>query len=161
MSKFDWAKVTMPSGSGGDDDGGRKTGRAPMPSRGGPFALPSILALILAAAIVYGGYFWCFRRVVVGPGKVLVLLKKDGSRSLPGGQIIVPRAPDAKTDPEAYKQWQKKYGDVNGIMEQVYPEGTYFGFSPFDFERDVVDAAIVPNGKVGVVVKRFGEDLDP
>src|SRR5438876_11660717 len=135
MSKFDWAKVTMPGSTGGEDDGGKRTGRAPMPSRGGPFGLPIILALILAAAVVYGGYFWCFRRVVVGPGKVLVLLKKDGSKSLDGAQIIIPRAPDAKTQSESYNQWQKKYGDVNGILEQVYPEGTYFGFSPFDYER--------------------------
>jgi len=159
MSKFDWAKVTMPGSSGGDE-GGHKTGAPPMPSRG-PFGLPIVLALILAAIVVYGGYFWSMRRVKVGPGKVLILMKKDGSNSLPGGQIVIPRAPDPKTNAEGYKQWQKQYGDVNGIMEEVYPEGVYFGFSPFDYEREVVEAAIVPNGKVGVVVKKFGTDLDP
>src|SRR5262245_10824981 len=125
MSKFDWAKVTVPSGSGGDE-GGRRTPRPPAPFRG-PGWLPTILAIVLAAGVVYGGYFWLVRRIVVGPGKVLVLLKKDGSKSLEGGQIVIPRSPDPKADPQAYKDWQAKYGDVNGIMEQVFPEGTYFG----------------------------------
>ena len=88
----------------------------------------------------------------------MVLLKKNGSQSLPGNQVVVPRAPDVK-DADAYKAWQEKYADCNGILEAVFPEGTYFGFSPFDYEREVIPAAVVPNGKVGVVVKHFGDKL--
>jgi regulator of protease activity HflC (stomatin/prohibitin superfamily) len=168
MSKFDWAKVNVPGGAGSGgrgDEGGRRSPPAPGGGGGrGPrypwLSLPTIVALILAIGVIYGAYFWFIRRVVVAPGHVLVLLKKDGSRSLEGDQVIVPRAPDPKTDPSAYEQWRAKYGDCNGILEQVYPEGTYFGFSPWDFERDIYPAAIVPNGKVGVVVKKFGEPLE-
>lgn len=156
MSKFDWAKITVPGSSGSGDDGGNRkstTSNAPMPKA------PAILAVILILALVYGSYFWFVRRVVVPPGSVLVLLKKHGSVSLPGDQVVIPRAPDQK-NAEAYKAWQERYGDCNGILEAVYPEGTYFGFSPFDYEREVLPAKVVPNGKVGVVVKKFGGKLD-
>src|ERR1700722_10092486 len=135
------------------------------PPHMGPFL--TLLALLLIAAGTYGFYFWTIRRVVVGPGQVLVLLKKNGSRSLPGDQVIVPRAPDQDKDPAAYAEWDKQYGDCNGILERVYPEGTYFGFSPFDYERevisveDVASSGIVPNGKVGIVIRKFGTPLPP
>ncbi len=122
----------------------------------------ALVAVLLGAMVVYGAYFWLVRRVVVGPGQVMVLMKKDGGRSLPGDQIIIPRAPDREKDAAAYADWEKRFGDVNGILEQVYPEGTYFGFSPFDYERDIIDigaTAVVPPAKVGVVVKKFGQPL--
>ncbi len=126
--------------------------------------IPGLLGLLLAIGIVYAGYYWFVRRIVVGPGEVLVLLKKDGSQSLPGNQIVIPRAPDAKTDPTGYAAWERQYGHCNGILEEVQPEGVYFKYSPFDYERDVITLekanAVVPNGKVGIVVKLFGEALD-
>jgi len=150
----------MPGGSSSDSGGGgKKTGHAQGPYRG-PSGIPTLVAFLMAAVVVYGAYFWFVRRIEVDPGKVLVLLRKDGARSLDGGQIVVPRAPDPKTDPDAYKEWDQKFGDCNGIMEQVFGEGVYFGFSPFDYEREIRDATIVPNGKVGIVVKRFGTELD-
>jgi regulator of protease activity HflC (stomatin/prohibitin superfamily) len=123
----------------------------------------TLLSLLLVAAILYGGYFWFVRRVVVGPDEVLVVLKKDGSRSLEGDQIIIPRPPDPK-DASASAAWEQAYGDVNGILEAVYPPGTYFKFSPFDYERAVINikqTADVPIGKLGVVVKKFGQRLPP
>jgi regulator of protease activity HflC (stomatin/prohibitin superfamily) len=116
------------------------------------------VAVIVAGVVLYGGYFWLVRRIVVGPGQVLVLLKKNGSRSLPGNQIIVPHPPDQKTDPDAYARWDKEYGDCNGMLEQVYLPGTYFSFSPFDYEREITNIAEVPNGKVGIVVRKFGKN---
>ncbi len=123
----------------------------------------SLLIGVLTLAIIYGGYFWFGRRVVVQPGEVLVLLKKNGVKSLPADEVIVPRAPD-RAD-AAYKTWEERYGDCNGILENVYLPGVYFGFSPFDYERTVVPAsevdANVPGNKVGVVFKKFGQPLDP
>lgn len=157
MAKDDWPNIPPP-GHGG---------------RGRPVVTPSIpppgkgrllAGLLLAVVVVYGMYFWFVRRIVVPRDHVLVLLKKDGGQSLPGDQIVVPRPPTTDASSQAYKDWEAKYGDCNGILEQVYPEGTYFGFSPFDYERDVVkitETAIVPNGKVGVVVRKFGEPLPP
>src|SRR5437016_4516702 len=57
---------------------------------------PALVSLALVLAILYGGYLWFIRRVVVEPNEVLVLLKKDGNRSLEGDQIIIPRPPDRR-----------------------------------------------------------------
>lgn len=124
---------------------------------------PALVSLALLLALLYGGYFWFIRRVVVEPNEVLVLLKKDGRRSLAGDQIVIPRPPDRR-DTVAYAAWERAYRDVNGILEEVYLPGTYFMFSPFDYEREVLNitkTADVPIGKVGVVVKKFGQPLPP
>jgi regulator of protease activity HflC (stomatin/prohibitin superfamily) len=124
----------------------------------------TIVTLVLALAVVYGGYFWFVRRVVVAPNEVLILLKKDGHRSLPGDEVIVPRMPNAQTEPDRYAEWKKRYEGCNGILEETYPAGTYFKFSPFDYEREIIDvgtSAAVPNDKVGIVIKKFGQPLDP
>jgi regulator of protease activity HflC (stomatin/prohibitin superfamily) len=140
----------------------------------------NLVLWVVAVGVIYVAYFWCVRRVVVGPDEVLVLMKKNGSRSLPGDQIIVPRPPDQAKDPSGYAEWEKKYGDCNGILEQVYLPGTYFNFSPFDYERFVYKFAAasdanasasaiaaedktmanVPGNKVGIVVRKFGTKLD-
>jgi regulator of protease activity HflC (stomatin/prohibitin superfamily) len=123
-----------------------------------------LVALVLAVAVGYLLYFWEVRRTVVTQGHVLILLKKNGTRSLPGDQIVIPREPKIGT-PE-HDQWTKQFGDCNGIKEEIYPEGTYF-FSPFDYERTVIDiskpktGAIVPADMVGIVIKKFGNPLDP
>src|SRR3954463_9532017 len=171
MTKFDWAKLDPRRQHGPDADDPTAPdgphGRGPTPPHipgadaNRPGGLRSLVTLLIAAAIVYGGDVWFVKRVVVPPGKGLVLMKKDGARSLPGDQVVIPRAPDAKLDAAGYDAWDQKYGDCNGIMEEVYPEGTYFGFSPFDYDREVKDAVVVPNGSIGVVVKKFGERLDP
>src|SRR5262249_45077978 len=127
----------------------------------GPGKVQTLITLGLAVLIIYGGYFWLIRRVVVGPNEVLVLLKKDGWRSLPADEIIIPRMPE-KSDPR-YAAWKERYDGCNGIVEEVYPAGTYFKFSPFDYEREIVDvstSAAVPNDKVGIVIKKFGQKLD-
>jgi regulator of protease activity HflC (stomatin/prohibitin superfamily) len=114
-----------------------------------------LLQLALALLVIYGAYFWFVRRVVVDPDKVLVLMKKDGGHSLPGDQVVVP---DPKTYPGGQEAWDKAYGDANGIQESVYLTGTYF-FSPFDYERTVEPIAEVHPGKVGVVIRLFGDAL--
>jgi regulator of protease activity HflC (stomatin/prohibitin superfamily) len=127
--------------------------------------IQKIVTVGLVLAVGYGLYVWEVCRVVVDPNHVLVLLKKNGSKSLPGDNVIIPRPPDPK-DPDyaaKMKTWQGTYGDCNGILEQVYPEGTYFQFSPFDYEREVIaidQSAIIPAGKLGIVIKKFGQRLD-
>ena len=136
----------------------------PRPNR--PNYRPSLIRLGIVAAvgllIIYAAYFWLIRRAVVGPDQIMVLVKKCGSRNLPGDQIIIPRPPDAAKDPAGYAEWDKQYGDCNGILEQVYLPGTYFTFSPFDYERMILPlgSADIPGNKVGVVVRNFGAKLD-
>jgi len=142
---------------------GQRRGRPPWSPWPQATLGPALVSLVLVLAVLYGGYFWFIRGVVVGPNEVLVLLKKDGRRSLGGDQIIIPRPPDQR-DTAAYAAWERAYRDVNGILEEVYPPGTYFKFSPFDYERQVIDikkTADVPIGKVGVVIKKFGQQLPP
>jgi regulator of protease activity HflC (stomatin/prohibitin superfamily) len=124
--------------------------RPPLP--GGPLFL---LQLALALVVIYGAYYWFVRRVVVDPDKVLVLVKKDGDHSLPGDQVVIP---DPKNYPGGPDAWEKLYGDVNGVQESVYLTGTYF-FSPFDYERTVENIVEVHPGKVGVVIRLFGDAL--
>jgi regulator of protease activity HflC (stomatin/prohibitin superfamily) len=148
----------------GDDSGGRRP--PPLPPRPPTMPLiPTLIGLALIVAIVYGGYVWFIVRQVVGPGEVLIVIKKNGSKSLPGDQIIIPREPDRTSDPAAWQAWHERWGDYNGIKEEVYPEGTYFNFNPFDFERDIRPLsqmnAIVPDRKVGIVFRKFGEKLPP
>jgi len=158
------SRETVTIGGGGDGGGANRTTAAPPPPpRGRPWR--RLLTVAVAGALVYGLYVWDVKRVVVPADHVLILMKKDGTRSLPDHQVVIPRPPDANKDPAAYAEWDKTYGDANGICEQVLPEGTYFGFSPFDYEREVVSVAkvgaLVPNGKVGVVIKKFGKPLPP
>ena len=168
MTGFDF-KIGVPKPAGGGH-----AGSPPTPTkRAGGFSRfgggRTIVFAVLAALLIYGAYFWLIRRVVVHQGQVLVLLKKNGSRSLPGDQVIIPRPPDPK-ETGAYDAWDKKYGDCNGILEQVYLEGTYFSFSPFDYEREVIDigskdsqipSVTIPSDKVGLVIKKFGDPLPP
>jgi regulator of protease activity HflC (stomatin/prohibitin superfamily) len=147
-----------PSGPGGKSRGNKPAGAKP------GWAI-RLIGVALIFGLGYGVYFWEIRRVVVDPNHVLVLLKKNGSKTLPGDNIIIPKPPDV-TDPNyaaKFKAWEDQYGDCNGILEQVLPEGTYFSYSPFDYEREVISieqSAIVPAGKVGVVIKKFGQKLD-
>jgi regulator of protease activity HflC (stomatin/prohibitin superfamily) len=168
MSGFDvyeWVKGLRQKAAGGGRGGGGSnvSSPAPRPRPGSPWR--RVIGIALVLLVCYGVYFWEIRRVVVPPDHVLVLMKKDGTKSLPEGQIIIPRPPDAKKEPALYAAWEKQYGDTNGIYEQVLTEGTYFGFSPFDYERWVVPIersnAAVPNKKVGVVIKKFGKNLPP
>jgi hypothetical protein len=145
-----------PAGARGGRDGPPRTTTfdwrsLPLPG-GGPMLL---VKLGLALLIIYGAYFWLIRRVVVDPDKVLVLMKKDGDRSLDGDQVVIP---NPKTYPGGSEAWETVYGDVNGIEEAVYLTGTYF-FSPFDYERTVEPIAEVHPGKVGIVIRLFGDPL--
>ena len=122
-----------------------------------------LVAVVVMLVVAYIGYVVGVKRISVDQGHVLVLMKKNGSKSLSGDQVIVPAPPKAGT--AEYSQWEKEYGDCNGILEQVYPEGTYFQFSPLDYERTVVPVsgeagAEIPTNKVGIVVKKFGKALD-
>src|SRR4051812_9924478 len=108
------------SGSGfANFGGGRKRqpdGSLPPPRlpRQRPGFFQTVVVLALALVVIYGGYVWIIKRVVVGPSEVLVLLKKDGSKSLPGDEVIVPRAPDQAKDPVAYQRWAERYDGCNG-----------------------------------------------
>lgn len=178
---FDWLQRNFGNkrrSAGGAGAGNRAPGgpAGPPPTPGERYRASAgkrWLVFGLIAVLVYAIYFWEFRRIVVPPDHVLVVMKKWGTKSLPGDQIIIPRAPDRAKDPAGYDKWEQQWKDYNGIYEHVYSEGVYFGFGPFDYERYILPVkapssrhdsgggAIIPNGMVGVVVKKFGKALPP
>src|SRR4051794_25598744 len=52
-----------------------------------------LLAVLLVFVLGSGLSFWEIRGFVVPQNHVLVLMKKNGSRSLTGDQVIIPRPP--------------------------------------------------------------------
>jgi regulator of protease activity HflC (stomatin/prohibitin superfamily) len=167
MAAFDLKALYDKIVSGGVSGGGPSR-RQPPPFRGGGGPPPlrrgplgswrDLFMLVLVAAVLYAGYFWIERRYVVDADEVLVLLKKNGDRGLPGDQVVIP---DPASFPGGRAAWDEQYDDVNGILEKVYLTGTYFGFSPFDYERRSFPMAEVPPGKVGIIVRKFGAPLAP
>src|SRR6476620_8247195 len=123
MPKFKFPEFRVADTPGEPNGGGpRAPGTAPRALGGGGMAR-KLIGVLLILAMVYACYFWLVRRVVVGPNQVLVLLRKDGTRSLPTDEVIVPRPPDQKAEPEKFQKWKERYGDCNGILEQVYLPG--------------------------------------
>jgi regulator of protease activity HflC (stomatin/prohibitin superfamily) len=128
----------------------------PPPLRHGPGPWRQLAIVALGLVLIYAGYFWLVRRYVVADSEVLVLLRKDGDASLPGDQVVIPARAGYPGGDEA---WVQAYGDVNGIREEVFLTGTYFGFSPFDYERETYKITEVDPGKVGIVIRKFGTPL--
>src|SRR5687767_1160007 len=98
---------TLGAGRGGRDRPPRGSAWWQQPLPGGKFLL---IKVALALLVIYGAYYWLVRRVVVEPDEVLVLMKKDGGRSLPGDQVVIP---DASSFPGGKDAWEKQYGDAN------------------------------------------------
>ena len=78
MTKTDWP--TMPPMPPRGPDGGPRRSDAPQP----PSRMRVLLGLLLAIVVVYGGYFWFVRRVVVSRDHVMVVMKKNGNVKLNG-----------------------------------------------------------------------------
>jgi regulator of protease activity HflC (stomatin/prohibitin superfamily) len=149
-----------PNGPGGGPPPLRgRPAQSPQPNGRGPRATwRQLTTVALGLLVIYAGYFWLVRRYVVESDEVLVLLRKNGSRTIPGDQVVIP----AKAGfPGGAQAWAGAYGDANGILEEVYLTGTYFGFSPFDYERETHKIVEVEPGKVGVVIRKFGAPLPP
>src|SRR3954463_964259 len=64
--------------------------RGGVPRRGPLGSWRDLFLLLLAALVLYAGYFWLERRYVVDADEVLVLLRKNASHSLPGDQVVIP-----------------------------------------------------------------------
>ncbi len=95
---------------------------------------------ILAAVLLGPGWIWFFWRIEPGPDQLAVLVRKVG-RDLPSGQIMAD-APDQK-----------------GIQMEVLPEGRYFR-NPYVWGWRIAPITDVPPGKVGVLVRLYGRDLE-
>lgn len=78
-------------------------------------------------------------RVDVPTNHVLIATALSG-KDLPEGQYVA-------TDPQS-----------KGVLLKPYNEGVYW-FNPYFYDTQIVQATIVKNGEVGVLVRLFGDDL--
>lgn len=101
------------------------------------------IALALVLAIIVGFcWFWWGWRVQLQGGQFAVLLQKDG-KDLTNEMLLAP-------SPE-YKGIQ---------LQNILTEGRYF-LCPYFNEWYVMDATVIPENKVGVLVRKFGKPLPP
>lgn len=142
---------------------GRETVRI-YPDEQGPKLprFPIVRLVLVALVLAYPFYWWFVKRVEVGPNELLVLINKTG-RSLPGehaDQVVL--YPDlikslAAQDGVAEERVAGRY---KGIRFDVLTEGRHF-YSPIWYERQIVPATLVPEGKFGVLIRNFGRPLPP
>jgi len=107
-------------------------------------SLPRLPALPMAAAIGMAAlaiFVWFFCRIEPGPDEIAVLIRKTG-KNLGPGQVI------------ALERNQK------GIQLEVLPEGRYFR-NPYTWSWRIHRILDVPAGKLGVMTRLYGEELQP
>ncbi len=92
----------------------------------------------LLVALVVLFWEWGFCRFYVGPNKMAIITAKNGD-PLDPGQILA-------------RDGQK------GIREEALGEGRHF-LNPIFYDREIIDAVIIPPGKVGIVTSKVGEKL--
>lgn len=101
-------------------------------------------ALVFVAACLFAVVLWVFMfcRVEVPSRKIAVLTKKTG-QDLTNEMEIVPEA---------------EFGNYKGIQERLLSEGRYF-YNPWKWDWDIVDQVEVPENRLGVRIRLYGENL--
>ncbi len=100
--------------------------------------------VLLAVASVFAFVFWVFMfcKVEVPSRMIAVLTKKTGAE-ITNSVEIVPVA---------------NFGEFKGIQEKVLTEGRYF-YNPWNWDWDVVPQVEIPESKLGVRIRLYGDDL--
>jgi regulator of protease activity HflC (stomatin/prohibitin superfamily) len=115
----------------------QKPPRTPLP----PLPATALLPFFFVFALVVGAlWFWFWWRIEPANGEFAVLIKKTG-KNLPSERIIA--------DSPEYK----------GVQLDVLPEGRFFR-NPYTWDWTILKATDIPAGKFGVLVRKFGKDLD-
>jgi regulator of protease activity HflC (stomatin/prohibitin superfamily) len=97
----------------------------------------ALLIAVMAIAIPSFIYEEC--RIDV-PNKYMAILTHKTGKDLEKGEVIAPS--------EEYK----------GVQEKPLTEGRYY-YNPYEWSWQVVPQVEVPEGKLGVLIRMFGEDL--
>lgn len=134
----------------GDDDD--------RPRRGHP--LLRILAILILLVVAYPMYVWFVDRVEVRANELLVLIKKTG-QTIPaefGDQVVLsPEVVKAVAAKTGRTEAQVREG-TKGIQYEVLREGRYFK-SPIFYQREKIPTTLIPEGKFGVLIRRYGRAL--
>ena len=101
-------------------------------------------AILVGLAGLIGLALWAFVfcRIEVPSRKIAVLTKKTGGE-LTNEMEIVPEA---------------EFGNFKGIQEKILAEGRYF-YNPWKWDWDIVDQVEVPENRLGVRIRLYGENL--
>jgi hypothetical protein len=104
------------------------------------------LAMLAGVAVFFIGMLATTYKsfvIDVPAGHMAVLLRKTG-KDLPNKEELA-------SNPES-----------KGIQPEVLREGRYFfQYNPYDWSWEVLPQVVIPNGKLGVLVRLAGEDLPP
>lgn len=101
-------------------------------------AIPGLIILALVAAFIVPLFIWFGCRIEVGPGQMAVLVKKAGDDPAPGTIISSPTE--------------------KGVQLEVLSEGRYFR-NPLLWDWSEFPISDIPQGKLGVVFRKYGRDL--
>ncbi|KAA1260525.1 SPFH domain / Band 7 family protein [Rubripirellula obstinata] len=101
-------------------------------------------AVFVGLAVVIGLAIWAFMfcRIEVPSRKIAVLTKKTGAELTNEIEIVS----------------EAEFGNYKGIQEKVLAEGRYF-YNPWKWDWDIVDQVEVPENRLGVRIRLYGENL--
>lgn len=100
----------------------------------------SILLLLAVVFGIYATWTFGFCRFYVPPGKIAIITAKEGKPMEPGQILAKP--------------------GQQGILEDPLGPGRHYR-NPYSFHWDIMDARIIPPGKIGIVTSKIGKDLPP
>ncbi|MCH7702035.1 MAG: hypothetical protein IID37_10130 [Planctomycetes bacterium] len=123
-----------------------------------------IVGGVLSLLLAYPAFLWFVCRVEVENEQILVLVNKTGKTLPPeladefGDQVVL--------YPELVSAIARKTGEsedevtegYKGIRFEVLGEGRYF-FNPYFYRSRKLDATIIGQGEIGVLVRRYGKLL--
>ncbi len=101
-------------------------------------------AIVMGVIFLLGLAFWVFTFCKVEvPSRMIAVLTKKTGQEIPNAVEIVPAA---------------DFGKYKGIQEKVLTEGRYF-YNPWSWDWDVVPQVEIPENKLGVRIRLYGDDL--
>jgi regulator of protease activity HflC (stomatin/prohibitin superfamily) len=101
------------------------------------------LAALLILAVGAAGFIWFGCRIEVGPGELCPLIRKTG-KDLTNDMVLAPTM------------------EFKGPQYEILKEGRHFR-NPYTWwwPQRPLKATMIPNGRVGVLVRRYGKPLAP
>src|SRR3990170_378032 len=126
----------------------------------GPHPAVRWVALVLLLAAGWGFYKWFVERVEVPANHYLVLINKTG-RTVPAefsDQVILYPSLVERIAAQEGKDADWVRSHHKGIRYEVLTEGRYF-FSPLWYKRVRQEATVIPSGKLGVKIRKYGKPL--
>ena len=137
--------------------------RPSIPRRRVPWIQPVITAVVTLAVLIFV-VVWFVVRVPVGDNEILVLVNKTGKTLPPeladefGDQVVLyPELVQAIVAETGESEEEVRNG-YKGIRYEVYTAGNHF-FNPYSYKRIKMNATFIANGKIGVLIRKFGKPL--